>query len=186
MLLYADDIVLMAKSGEDLQTMLNQMHDWCKRWRVLINAGKSKCMHFRKGRTQRTNFSFKLGNDVLETVERYRYLGVIFHEKCDNTYNSEALGKGAGRALGSIISKIYHLKDFGFKSFEKLFYSCVVPVMDYCSSVWGFKTYQHIDNIQHRAMRYFMGVHRFTPILAMVGDTGWLPSTYRRYGCGID
>jgi hypothetical protein len=28
-------------------------------------------------------------------------------------------------------------------------------------------------------MPYFIGVHRFTPILAMIGDTGWLPSTYR-------
>jgi hypothetical protein len=134
MLLYADGIVLMAKSEGDLQTMLNQLHDWCKRWRVLINASKSKCMHFRKGRTQRSDFSFKLGNDILETVDRSRCLGVIFHEKCDYTYNSEPLGKGAGRAVGSLISKIHNLKNFGFKSFEKLFYAVVTPVMDYCSS----------------------------------------------------
>ena len=30
-------------------------------------------------------------------------------------------------------------------------------------------------------MRYFLGVHRFTPILAMVGDTGWLLGMYRRW-----
>ena len=53
--------------------------------------------------------------------------------------------------------------------------------MDYCSSVWGVKRHQSLDNVQHRAMRYFLGVHRFTPILTMVGDTGWLPSIYRRW-----
>ena len=47
-LLYADDIVLLAKSERDLQTLLDKLHDWCNRWRVLINTDKSKCVHFRK------------------------------------------------------------------------------------------------------------------------------------------
>ncbi len=58
-LLYADDIVLIAKSENHLQTMLNTLCDWCKRWRVLINTSKSKCMHFRKGRTAQTQYIFK-------------------------------------------------------------------------------------------------------------------------------
>ena len=39
MLLYADDIVMMAKT-EDLQTILDTLYSWCKRWRVLIKCGK--------------------------------------------------------------------------------------------------------------------------------------------------
>jgi hypothetical protein len=35
-LLYADDIVLVALSEADMQNMLNKLHDRCKRWRVLI------------------------------------------------------------------------------------------------------------------------------------------------------
>lgn len=48
-LMYSDDIVLLADSEGKLQTMLNTLHNWCKRWRVLINTSKSKCMHFRRG-----------------------------------------------------------------------------------------------------------------------------------------
>ena len=77
------------------------------------------------------------------------------------TSNCDALSKGTGRALGSIISKIRNLKEFGFRSFEKLYNSCVVPFLDYCASVWGYKQFQSIDNVQHRAVRYFLGVHRF-------------------------
>ena len=51
MLLYADDIVMMEKAEEDLQTILDTLHSWCKRWRVLINAGKSKCITSGRGET---------------------------------------------------------------------------------------------------------------------------------------
>lgn len=45
MLLYADDIALIAKSTEHLQCMLNKLHEWCRRQRVLKNTNKSQCMH---------------------------------------------------------------------------------------------------------------------------------------------
>jgi len=181
MLLYADDIVFVSGSEAGLQGMLDQLHEWCKKWRVLINTDKSKCMHFRHGRTKQTEYSFKVGNMPLELVECYKYLGVFMHDKRNFTTNSEALAKGAGRALGSIISKVHHLKHFGFNSYTKLYNSCVIPIMDYCSSIWGYKQQQSIDNVQNRALRYFLGVHRFTPTLALTGDSGWLPSMYRRW-----
>lgn len=59
-LMYAD-IVLFSGSELNLQSMLNTLQDWCKRWRVLINTTKSKCVHLRKGRTPRTNFDFHVG-----------------------------------------------------------------------------------------------------------------------------
>ena len=80
-LLYADDIVLISKSEQDMQRLLDTLHDWCKRWRVLINTDKSKVMHFRKGRLHRAEVEFKIGNNVLELTEKYKYLGVIFTEK---------------------------------------------------------------------------------------------------------
>jgi hypothetical protein len=36
-LMYADDIFLIADSAEKLQSMLNTLHSWCKRWRVYIS-----------------------------------------------------------------------------------------------------------------------------------------------------
>ena len=110
------------------------------------------------------------------STEQYKYLGVTFNYKGNFTPNANTLGKAAGRALGKIISKIHSLKDFGFKSYEKRYFSCVVPILDYASGVWGYKKYLASDNIQNRAMRYFLGVHRFAPLLAVYGDMGWIPS----------
>jgi hypothetical protein len=103
------------------------------------------------------------------------------HEHLDFSYSADILCKSGGRALGAIISKIQNHKDIGFKTYTKMYYSCVVPVTDYCSSIWGFKNYKKLDITQHRAIRYFMGVHRFAPILAITGDMGWICAQHRRW-----
>ena len=172
---------MFAKSEDELQQMLNVIHSWCKRWKVLINTDKSKCVHFRKGRKKQSEFNFSIGNNALKTVDDYKYLGVTFNCKGSFNLHAETLAKGAGRALGKIISKIHSLKDFGFQSYEKLFNSCVTPILDYASGIWGNRKFQSIDNVQNRAIRYYLGVHRFAPILALYGDTGWIPSQFRHW-----
>ena len=44
LLLYADDIVLMAESQEDLQKMMRAVERFCDRYRMEVNAGKTKVM----------------------------------------------------------------------------------------------------------------------------------------------
>ena len=66
----------------------------------------------------------------------------------------------------------------------KLYSACVVPILDYCSSVWGYTDFSCIDTVQNKTIRYFLGVHKFAPNLAIKGDVGWLPSKERRW-CNI-
>ena len=112
-------------------------------------------MHFRKQCVPRSNFNFKIGPNSLQYVSQYKYLGIIFNDKMDFSIATETLGKAGGRALGGMISKIHNFKDVAFKTFETLFESCVVPVIDYCAGVWGYKTYHSIESVQNRAIRYF-------------------------------
>ncbi len=46
-LLFADDIVLIADSPQSLQHMLDIMSKWCSKWRLNINIDKRKVVHFR-------------------------------------------------------------------------------------------------------------------------------------------
>ncbi len=45
-LLYSDDIVLLAESESDLQSLLNIVYSWCSKWRLKINKDKTQIMHF--------------------------------------------------------------------------------------------------------------------------------------------
>ena len=139
-------------------------------------------MHFRPQGHRITELQFIIGQTLLENVISYKYLGVIFDEHLKYSAQCDATSIGAGRALGGIISKLYNMKEFGFKSYEKLYYNCcVAPILNYGASTWGFKSFKCIDNIQNRIMRYYPGVHIFVPVTALIGDTGWLPSILRQW-----
>ena len=96
-------------------------------------------------------------------------MGSDMHENLDLPETAEVLSQAGARALCATTSKIHGFKDVRYNTYTKMFNSCVVPVIDYCSGIWGFKQFNKIDTLQNRAIRYFIGVHRFTPILAIMG-----------------
>ena len=61
-LFYADNIVLMSESEENLQKIIDYCHKWCKKWMLKINEDKSNVVHIRKTRKHGTLFQFQCGN----------------------------------------------------------------------------------------------------------------------------
>ncbi|MEW8542097.1 MAG: reverse transcriptase family protein, partial [Candidatus Thiodiazotropha sp.] len=49
LLLYADDIILFAATAEELQSSLDILYDYSKRWKLKVNTEKTKILIFRKG-----------------------------------------------------------------------------------------------------------------------------------------
>ena len=47
-LLFADDIVLLSPTEEQLQLLLNFLSDWCRINKMEVNINKTKIIHFRK------------------------------------------------------------------------------------------------------------------------------------------
>ena len=124
-----------------------------------IYESKTKIMHFRNTRKPRSRYSFKFGESILETVEMYKYLGVFLDEYVKFDKVASVLAESSGRALGGIISKFKNFKNTAFGTYHTLYERGVVPIMDYSASVWGFNDFTSLDVIQHRAMRYFLGVN---------------------------
>jgi hypothetical protein len=93
---------------------------------------------------------------------------------------ANSLADAGGRALGAVISKYKSLKGLGYHTFTKLYSTCVCPVLDYASEIWGLQHFHKIDAVQQRAIRVFLGVHCYAPVLALNGDCGWKYSIVRR------
>ena len=52
--------------------------------------------------------------------------------------------------------------------------------MDYAAGVWGYCNYNKPNTIQNRAIRSFLGVHKYTSNISIQGDMGWIPPHIRR------
>jgi len=182
-LLYADDMVLIAEDEKSLQCMLSEVYNWCNQWRLKVNESKTKIVHFRNNKKLCSKFKFMYGGNELDKVKHYKYLGIILDEHL--TYNEcvQTLADSAGRALGGVISKFKTMKDVGYDTFTKLYMSGVKPVFEYGAEVWGHHKGQAIDKVQNRAMRYFLGLHKFAPNAALASEMGWLKPDLSRYLC---
>ena len=88
-LLYADDLVLVSETAKGLQTLLNNLESYCRKWHLIINSQKSKAMIFQPKRNKNVNkmkFSIE-GNDI-EIVNSYKYLGHVLVIPIIYTFNN--------------------------------------------------------------------------------------------------
>ena len=182
-LLYADDIVLLADTEQDLQFMLNALHDWCASNDIVINVRKSNVIHFRSPSMGRTNFNFKCGNGSLEIVDKYVYLGLLLTEHLEFEMTAKYVAQSASRALCLLIPKCKLAGGLPYNVYTKLNYSVVSPDINYGACIWGFKSYYCINAVQNRAMRFFLGVGKYTPVAALQGEMGWEPSIIQQWIC---
>ena len=71
-LAYADDIVLMAESREDMEELLQIANLYGQEWDVRYSDKKCKVVEFHSQEDRQ----WVIGNNVLEVVDRYTYLGL--------------------------------------------------------------------------------------------------------------
>ena len=105
LLLFADDMVIVGNSPEDLQRSLDMLHNYCLNWGLTVNTLKTKIVGFRKTGRIKADENWTYNGEQIEAVNDFNYLGVIFNYTGFFVLNQEALaGKGL-KALKSITIK---------------------------------------------------------------------------------
>jgi len=183
LLLYADDIVLLAENESDIQSMLNVVHEWCTKWSMQLNTSKTKIVHFRPPSVARSSFQFMCGKNAIDVVADYKYLGLIFTEHLDYSIMAKLVAASASRALGLLIAKSKAHGGMPFNCYTKLYDALVDSIINYGAAIWGVREFSCISSVQHRACRFFLGVGRYAPNAAVQGDMGWKPPTQRQWIC---
>lgn len=174
-LLYADDIVIIAATEKDLQSMLDVLNIWCSENFMTVNPLKSNIVHFRNPSIKRSEYLFKIGDINIDYASQYKYLGLLLTEHLDYSITAKTVAQSANRALGLLISKAKSFGGLPYEAFSKLYEATVCPVITYASAVWGTESFSCINAVQNRAARYFLNVGRYTPNAAVCGDIGWKP-----------
>ena len=73
-----EEMGLAADSEMKLQTMLEVVQAYVMRWRTKFNSRKSYIVVFGK---RRGGMSWKMGEEIMEAVEEFKYLRVWFDRK---------------------------------------------------------------------------------------------------------
>ncbi|MEW8546453.1 MAG: reverse transcriptase family protein, partial [Candidatus Thiodiazotropha sp.] len=180
-LLYADDLILLASSESDLQLMLNELNIWCDDNKMTINEDKSNVMHFRPNSMAKTGKAFKCGEKTLNLVDRYKYLGLLLTEHLNYEEMAKHVAKSASRALSLVIAKYKSCGGFAFGTYTKLYETMVWSIISYGASIWGSREYNCINSVQLKAARFFLGVGRYTPNAGVLGDIGWDPVVSKQW-----
>ena len=178
-LLYADDIVCMAESEIDLQSILLIIEKWCKKWRLEVNLSKTNIIHIRNSRKMQSKFTFLFDMRPVPYCTFYKYLGVNINEYLDFTFTVEKHTDAAGRALGAIVTKMIKNGGFPYNVYSLLYNACVTSVSDYSGPITGYLQFDSSLQIHLRAIRAFLGVPKNTCNVGVLSEVDLLLPHYR-------
>ncbi|KAI5720558.1 hypothetical protein M8J77_008569 [Diaphorina citri] len=178
LLLYCDDLILLARDRADMQRKLNILSSYCDENKMMVNESKSKIVVFRRGGKLAQTDTFLYKNKSVEVTNEYVYLGVkfsshgVFHKAA-----LQALSKGK-MATSSVKSILVNSKMMSQESRMKLYQSIVCATLLYGAEVWGSRYVDAIEVAQSQFLKSVFCLSRSTPHYMVRLEFGLLKLAY--------
>ena len=194
LLMFADDLVLVAESLADLQRMADILATHARQWRYEISLKKTKFMCFNKpepgpsaddGSSRLADGAHQSelvwdGRQPIERASSYKYLGVLLTECLDwsehkqQVYNRTADALEAVRRMG-----VRHIQPLqaGY-----VWTSLVRSCAEYATDVWGDleDEWPELERLQVEMGRSVLRIDRASNHLFVLGELGWMRLATRR------
>ena len=118
--IYADDTTLYSKCDQasdlwqqlelasELESDLQDMVDWGKKWLVDFNAGKTQLVSFDLS-NKNGSIDVKMGGSILEEKSSFKMLGLTFSSKLDWGSYIISIAKTASKKIGVLIGSMKFL-----------------------------------------------------------------------------
>lgn len=171
-LLYADDTVILADTAESFQQTLNDFYEYCQLWKLNVNIDKTKVIVF--GSRIKRHFQFKLGPNILEIVDSYKYLGIFFSKTGSFLMARKHIAEQARKALYYLYTRINNL-NLPIDLQIKLFDHTILPILTYGCEVWGFENIQILERIHAEFLRTITKTKKSTPYYMLFAELGRYP-----------
>lgn len=166
LLLYADDLVILANSPVELTRMIMIMEEYCAWKGLTVNISKTKIVVFRKGGPPPTavqNLSFN--GERIEVVESYVYLGVTFSSSGLGYLAAEESHRKARIAMGSVLSILSKASADSWTSTLKLYDSLAASVLaaSVRAHLFGLRYIGLFEKAQLYFFKRFFHLSKYTP-----------------------
>ncbi|OXA47756.1 Retrovirus-related Pol polyprotein from type-1 retrotransposable element R2 [Folsomia candida] len=172
LLLFADDIVLIANTADQLQLKINILSKSFKEMGLTVNIGKTKVVAFSK-RKMKTNPKILWNGEELEVVDTYTYLGVIFHRNGHFSTAKSHFTSKAAAASAIVIGICQRGKIPPIATNKKLQQSLINSVFLYCSPIWGLSLEEdQLEQPQCQFWKRLLRLPKSTPGYVVRLETG--------------
>ncbi len=133
---WADDLLLFSSSHKGLQTCLDRLSQYCRKWGLSINTSKTKAILFSKGIPRSDKQPLSIGGAEIEWVSSYKYLGMIVSS--DGKFHKAVADRvdKATKAMYSIRNAISHYENISVSLANTLFEKQLSPILLYGSVLW--------------------------------------------------
>ena len=167
-LLFADDMVILGKTPQELQAHLNNWEIYCDKWSLEVNSSKTKRGALREDK----RWSYK--NEPIEIVDIFNYIGCVLKYTGNFAKNHEFI---IGKSLKALNIVLHNLKQYPFspKSCCELFDAFVG------STLSGFTKSKDIGRVHSKFCKAILNVRKSTASVGVYGDLGRYPLYISRY-----
>ena len=172
-LLFADDIILLAENKEELQNLLNEIHKYSTETNMKFSPEKSKYMIINEKETDKTNEEITLGQIPMEKVKEYKYLGLLIgSNNLDKEKNN--LRAKAEANFQQIKTKM-HMRVNTYEITRTLWKGVAVPNILYGTEILdlGRKENQHLETVQNKMARLGLKANKYAGTETLRGEMGW-------------
>ncbi|KFM60622.1 RNA-directed DNA polymerase from mobile element jockey, partial [Stegodyphus mimosarum] len=152
---YADDTAIAAKSIRPdqavmhLQELIPSTENWCIRWRISINASKSKLLIVRRTHTRKEiNAKLILFGTEMPIVKHASYLGIVLNEKLTWKHHINTIKGKAIAALTSLVPLLGSQSKLDLAKKGHLYIAVIRPILTYASPAWATYTKKDVQKLQ--------------------------------------
>lgn len=132
-LLFADDVVVLAPSYQDLQHALGRFAAECEAAGMKISTSKSEAMVLSR---KRVACPLQVGGEILPQVEEFKYLGVLFTSEGRMEREIDRRIGAASAVMRSMYRSVVVKKELSRKAKLSIYQSIYVPTLTYGHELW--------------------------------------------------
>lgn len=141
---------------------------------MTIDCSKSKVMKFGSG-GKRSSHKWPCGNDYLEEVPTFTYLGFTFQSTGHFTAHLKSLETKGRAAVSAVWSIGERLRPENRILRLQMFQALVAPIISYGCELFGFSQHEEIEKSKRRYLRWILGVAPWTRKYLLLEETKSTP-----------
>lgn len=171
LLMYADDIVLLADDVRILQNMIHRLEDYCKEWAMEVNLNKSEIMIFRKGGRIGSDERWMYNGEELKIVSEYKYLGVILTPQLSFTKHVMDRNNSAKLCLNVTWKNYIGKNEVSLTAKWKMFLAVCRSIQTYGAQIWGYSWFDEVNKLYRFFTKRILKLPDNTPNYVLALET---------------